>query len=116
MVLGQPGGLDLPPLWEEVRCHHVPLAKRPLNQHRHVSGGFQPSAGSQPNYCIKCGWLGCACPRQGMGCPPTRWAGMADTMVSPPVTDAARPIAVQRAWARGVWSHHSAARVSKESL
>jgi hypothetical protein len=64
---GPPGGLSAwaasgartsHPTWEEVRCRHVPLTKRPLNQHRHVSGGFQPSTRSQPNYRIKCGWLG----------------------------------------------------------
>jgi hypothetical protein len=27
------------PTGEEVRCRHVPLSKRPLRQHRHVSGG-----------------------------------------------------------------------------
>jgi hypothetical protein len=61
-------------------------------------------------------WLGCACPRQGMGCPLTRWAGMADITVSPPVTEAARHITVPRAWARDVWSHHSAVRVGEELL
>jgi hypothetical protein len=64
------------PTGEEVWCRHVPLGKRPLNQHRYVSSGSQPSEGSQPNYRIKCRWLGCACPRQGMGCPLTHWAGM----------------------------------------
>jgi hypothetical protein len=34
------------PTEEEVRCRHVPLGKRPLNQHRHVSSGSQPCAGS----------------------------------------------------------------------
>jgi hypothetical protein len=37
----------------------------------------------------------------------------ADTMVSPPVTEAARPITTPCTKAGGVWSHHSAVRVSK---
>jgi hypothetical protein len=66
---GPPGGLSAwasqgartsHPTGEEVRYRHVPLRKRQLNRHRHVFGGFQPSAKSQPNYRIKCGWLGCA--------------------------------------------------------
>jgi hypothetical protein len=104
------------PSEEEVRCRHVPLRKHPLNQHHHVSDEFQPSARSQPNYRIKCGWLGCACLRQGMGCPLTRWAGMGDNTVSPPVTEAARHVTTPRAWARGVWSHHSAVRVGEGLL
>jgi hypothetical protein len=108
-----PGGLSA---WasQEGWCRHVPLRKRPLNQHRHVSGGYQPSARSQPNYRIKCWWLGCAHPRQSMGCPLTCWAGMGDCTVSPPVTEAARHITAPRAWAKDVWSHHSAARVGEE--
>jgi hypothetical protein len=109
--LGQPGGPDLLP-----GCRHVPLRKLLLNQRRHVSGGFLSSARSQPNYRIKCGWLGCACLRQGMGCLLTRWACMADITVSPPVTEAARHVTAPRAWARGVWLHHSAAHVGEGLL
>jgi hypothetical protein len=114
--LGRQGARTSHPTWEEIRCRHVPLRKRPLNQHRYVFGGFLPSARSQHNYRIKCGWLGCAHPRQGMGCSLIRWAGMGDITVSPPVTEAARHITAPRAWARDVWSHHSAARVGEELL
>jgi hypothetical protein len=104
------------PTGEEVRCRHVPLRKWSLNQHHHVSGGFQSSARSQPNYRIKCGWLGCACQRQGMGYVLTRWAGMGDITVSPPVTEAACHVTAPHAWARDVWSHHSAARMGEGLL
>jgi hypothetical protein len=52
------------PSGEQVRCRHVPLRKRLLSQLCHMSGGSQPSAGRQPNYRIKCGWVGCVCPGQ----------------------------------------------------
>jgi hypothetical protein len=90
------------------------LQERVLNQRRHVSGGFQSSARSQPNYRIKCGWLGCAHPRHGMGCPLTCWAGMADTTVSPQVTEAARHVTAPRAWARGV-SEEISSRVAERT-
>jgi hypothetical protein len=73
---GPPGGLSAwasqgvrtsHPTRKGIRCRHVLLRKRPLNQHRHMSTGFQLSTRSQPNYRIKCGWLGCAYPKQGMG-------------------------------------------------
>jgi hypothetical protein len=104
------------PSGEEVWCSHVPLREQPLNQGRHVSGGFQSSARSQPNYRIKYGWLGCACLRQGMGCPLTYWAGMGDITVSPPVAESARHITAPHAWVRGVWSHHNAPRVGEGLL
>jgi hypothetical protein len=80
------------PTREGVRCRHVPLRKWPLNQHRRVCGGYQPSARSQPNYRMKCGWLGCAHPRQSMGCPLIHWAGMGDSTVSPLVTEGTREL------------------------
>jgi hypothetical protein len=51
-----------------------------------------------------------------MGYPVPRWAGMGDITVSPPVTKVARDITAPHAWARDVWSHHSAARVGEELL
>jgi hypothetical protein len=45
----------------------------------------------------KCRWLGCAHPRQGIGCPLTCWTGMRVTMVSPPVTEVTCYITVPRA-------------------
>jgi hypothetical protein len=90
------------PAGEEVRCRHVPLGKRPLNQHRYVSGGSQLSVGSQPNYRIKM-WVGeVRMLETGHGLPTVTLGRYADTTVSPPVTEAARRITTPRTQAGGV--------------
>jgi hypothetical protein len=90
------------PTGEEVRCRHVPLGKRPLKQHCHVSGGSQPSAGSHPNYRIKCGWLGVRVPMTGYGLPTDTLGRYVDTTVSPQVTEVACRITAPCARASGV--------------
>jgi hypothetical protein len=90
------------PTGEEVRCRHVPLGKQLLNQHRHVSGGSQPSAGSQSKYRIKFGSLGVRMPETGHGLPTDTLGRYADITVSPQVIEAARHITTPRARASGV--------------
>jgi hypothetical protein len=56
--LGLPGGRTSYPSGEEVRCRHVSLRERLLNQRRLVSGGFQSLREANPTTALNVGGWG----------------------------------------------------------